>query len=308
MPGYSQPASSSYIVAHWKGEWSLARSYWVNGFAITIIAGFAGQIFDASFTGQKSLAEFSVTAIYTLFIVAIYTWQIVGVWRSSGRYVEKGGPIFLSALARFVMIMTALQFIYFGLGVTEYGKISLGIDDLASGEVAVISDTEISLYGYINFNTGKQLEELIVNNPNITKIHLESLGGRGGPALVVARLVRKNGLTTYVPFECSSACTTIFVAGKRRILHEEAVLGFHEPSFPGTTRRELSEASQETKDFFAEGNVDRQFIDTAFSVPDYDVWYPTFTELWDAGVVTEVYDGETVQPIDQYCSLYICEE
>ena len=88
-------------------------------------------------------------------------------------------------------------------------------------------------------------------------LYLDSLGGGILPAIAIARMVRKAGLTTAVraaSANCDSACTLVFAGGvKRHYIHGEVVaegfgalsgLGFH-PAYLKGDRAHFSLRSEE---------------------------------------------------------------
>jgi hypothetical protein len=73
--------------------------------------------------------------------------------------------------------------------------------------------------------------ELLYQNPGVTKINLHSYGGSVNAGLEIARILEDYEIETVVTKECSSACTYIFLSGKKRTLATGAILGFHRPSW-----------------------------------------------------------------------------
>ena len=78
----------SYIINHWKGNLSLAKSFWVNGFLLNII------IAIPLIYAELSINEISETAatfflLYILFYIAYFIWVNFGIWKSAGKYLKK---------------------------------------------------------------------------------------------------------------------------------------------------------------------------------------------------------------------------
>lgn len=93
--------------------------------------------------------------------------------------------------------------------------------------------------------------------PPLRVLYLDSLGGGILPAIAIARMVRKAGLTTAVrapSANCDSACTLVFAGGvKRHYIHGEAIadgynslsgLGYH-PAYLKGDRAHFSLRSEE---------------------------------------------------------------
>ena len=74
----------------------------------------------------------------------------------------------------------------------------------------------------------KDLTQRILDLPaNVKYLVLSSSGGGVVEAMFSAAEIRDQGLTTYVPEHCDSACTLLFQAGARRFLARSAELFYH---------------------------------------------------------------------------------
>lgn len=152
----------------------------------------------------------------------------------------------------------------------------------------------LSLVGGIRFGLARDLSNALKASPGIRTIYLTSPGGRLAAAEQAAEFIARRGLNTYVPGECSSACTRVFVAGKRRTLLNGARLGFHSANFtnpmplPGAMRWLANQVS--IGEYIGAG-VDRRFIERALSISPKSVWYPSAGALLAAHVITGVTDG-----------------
>ena len=112
-----------YFLKHWRGELSLATSFWINIVALNLLVlGFIdpfinpAPIIDLTFNLSPStdvLISFAlndidqgdslgnlvfiarIIIIWTVFkFAALYPWQLVGLMRSCNRYVTENGKIF----------------------------------------------------------------------------------------------------------------------------------------------------------------------------------------------------------------------
>ncbi|HLB96045.1 MAG TPA: hypothetical protein VJK90_00215, partial [Acetobacteraceae bacterium] len=76
----------NYLLRHWRGECSLAISYWVNGWLavipIAMVAVLAGVAMRES--GQPWLYLAGLLLIWSVVILTVI-WQSVGTWRSATR-------------------------------------------------------------------------------------------------------------------------------------------------------------------------------------------------------------------------------
>lgn len=101
---------SSYFARHWRGELSLARSWWVNGVLISgvLVGGLGLGIFTAIFnlTHPTPLLGWAETALYLFIALTVYVWAVVGTWRAAGNYT---GPAVWKWLARIGICLGVLM-------------------------------------------------------------------------------------------------------------------------------------------------------------------------------------------------------
>ena len=117
------------------------------------------------------------------------------------------------------------------------------------------------------------------------------VGGRIGEAEKLYSLIRDKQLITYVNFQCLSACAIAFAGGKERYIAKGAVLGFHEPDFPGITQDVLQSSIAEQTQIFRDAGFSADFVLRALRTPNSEMWKPTVDELFKAKVITGVSDG-----------------
>ena len=140
----------------------------------------------------------------------------------------------------------------------------------------------------------------------IWTIRLTSKGGNEEAAYKIANLIIKHKLDTQVAGMCASACTEIFIAGKKRRLMRQAKLSFHphylpedyvdhhkrwlEELFPNLDYMEavahnerLSTVSKIAR--FASRGIDLEFSFRVLSIHPDEEWIPTRYELEEYGVI-----------------------
>jgi len=176
-----------------------------------------------------------------------------------------------------------------------YGAAEQNDNDVPAYVLKILPDGHsLSLVGGIRFGLASDLSSALKASPGIRTIYLTSPGGRLGAAQEAANFISRNGLNTYVLDECSSACTRVFVAGKRRTLLNGARLGFHSANFtspmplPGAMRWIANRVSIGE---YVSAGIDPQFMERAVSIAPKDIWYPSAGELLAAHVITGVTDG-----------------
>ncbi len=106
-----RPLSKSYIARHWRGELSLARTYWINTvllnisfqFAITMIGTIGIAVVHTNVWVGLACAIVVYAGILLWLVVGI--WQLVGLWASATYYT--GWPIW----AGIVKLQVALAWV-----------------------------------------------------------------------------------------------------------------------------------------------------------------------------------------------------
>jgi amino acid transporter len=100
-----------YVGRHWRGEFSLPKSYWINGvlvfglgcnFVLLLATTVTAALFLSA--GNPALATFAIVLELALNISA-YVWALVGIWRSAKKYE---GPRIWSILARVAVALGIL--------------------------------------------------------------------------------------------------------------------------------------------------------------------------------------------------------
>src|SRR5262245_16559435 len=95
-----------YFARHWRGELSLGKSFWLNGFLIGLISR---AIFTILLTACQFLG--SVPAIIAAFIVIeafnilVVVWILVGIWRAATNHQ---GRKFWAVVAKIMVVIGAI--------------------------------------------------------------------------------------------------------------------------------------------------------------------------------------------------------
>lgn len=283
----------NYFLKHWDGELPLGTSYWINGALVTVALSILITFGFAAFDASDAPRIYSVAAIASwILATGITLWQFVGIWRSAGRHVSRGGRAVWAALAKIavglgIIIASSTLLTTAGPQIFEYVKILSGKDPFGEYQLRVLRDaTELEINGPIVFGLVDDVGKTLDAHPAITILHLNSIGGRIAEARKLHDLIDSRNLSTYTATACNSACTLAFIAGKERLIATSATLGFHQYSFPGTDPSAFASEYAHDKKYFEEKNVPRSFIDKAYSTQSTDFWKPTHNELLEAHVIT----------------------
>ena len=71
-----------YFSRHWHGELSLAKSYWINFWFLSIVFTFI-LVFWMTLSINENPVFYSRTTLIIIAVIylIIYPWQIIGLWR-----------------------------------------------------------------------------------------------------------------------------------------------------------------------------------------------------------------------------------
>jgi hypothetical protein len=282
----------SFFVRHWRGDLPLPVAYWVSSVAFTVAAALAFlplRVLDV--TLHHRLWGLLGIAAWAFFVVGD-VWLMVGIWRSAREHPSRGGSRFWAAAARVMTVFAWVALVVNGASriapqVGEFASIALGGSEIVESRVRLIRDgAEVEVNGKLGFGIAEELRSTLDANPSVRILHLNSNGGRLAESMAVAKLVREHRLVTYVATECLSACVTAFAAGRERWLSRSAVIGLHEPSFPGMNASEIRTATAEQRTFLLAQGVDAGFVEHGFSTPNTGMWKPSHREILAAHLAT----------------------
>ena len=241
----------SILSRFWRGECSLAVSFWVFYVGLTIAAQCIlpltrGIIEGRTFDPTRIFAD-AIAGFVLLFALGVYQW--VGLWRAADRAVAReraGGRHSLAGWS--VRVVVALAMANFGrVVVTDVAPGARELYEIAfRGDPSVPpfamqaspDGTQLRVSGGFQYGLTSRFLEQARTLPALRTVHLSSIGGRLGEALHLAREIRLRGLDTYVSDGCYSACTVAYAAGRRRFLRDGAELGYHTESFLGAALAE----------------------------------------------------------------------
>jgi len=288
----------NYFVRHWRGELSLAVSFWINGMLAYSFVFVAAEC-EVALMKEADLRTIAAASIlrFAFFLLATF-WLVIGIWRSASKHVGRGGRQVWAGLAKLAVALRVLSLIVFATNYTVpqmvvFWSIVTGDTGIAAYEIRVLpGGNEVEFRGGLRTGAATALEQTLNAAPQVKVLHVNSIGGRAGEAKNMARLVKQRGLITYTSEQCLSAATLVFIAGKERVVEAKAKLGFHSGSFPGMTARQLKAANKADREMMRTAGISDEFINRVLATPSHDMWYPSFEEMLQAGVVTSQSFGE----------------
>lgn len=292
-----------YLVDHWRGEHSLVRATLINFLPVFCVLWWLLGPLAAVLRDDARVAYAAIIAYCMGLFAPVLAWQSVGVMRSCERYLVNYGNPVLGRAAQACVIAAALGAIIAAVGaVQEVGarQIELALDREWKAKTTRVYDiTRIPggalarLGGDMQNGTTRELERWLDDNPGIEGLVLDSTGGRVYEGRGVARVVTERNLDTYTFTGCYSACTTAFIAGRRRFVADGAKLGFHQYRYDTTKNLGyLDPKAEEEKDriWYRGRDIDERFLERVFETPDSQMWFPEHALLIDYGVIHGIVD------------------
>ncbi|MGN6829495.1 RDD family protein [Paucibacter sp. M5-1] len=287
-PRSEADSGSGYLAAHWQGEHSLARSFWINNVLLSLPIGLAltGLMTWISLKGEALQAGSIAMLIGWPLILAFDTWAIVGAWRAAHAYRRIDGSALWANLARLSLVLSALQMVVstlFGFlpQAGEYWQMARGSDPIGQASFKLSADGRtLRLDGPIGMGDATRLQKLLAGTAQPVRLfELASPGGRVYEAERMVEQVRKTGAATRAVGGCESACTLVFLAGQQRQLMPGARLGFHRAS-SGSYNPVFDEvANQELAATYREMGLPEPLIQRTLRTPADSMWYPASDEL-----------------------------
>lgn len=289
---------SNFLLRFWRGDVSLALSFWVVA-PVVIALAFALPEGVGWLVRRQEFNPFTVLAAIVVIWAIVVLAQLfltVGIWRAATGYraqrMLKGRRDVWGWTAQAVLVVGGLNLarVLAQAAAPELGEGTrmAFLDDpaLPPYSMRLMRDgTEAEISGGLKFGVARDAEALFATAPRLQVVHLNSTGGRVGEAIKLARLIRTRELTTYTAVSCVSACTVIFAAGRQRYLRAGARLGFHRGIFAGT------ENAEAMRKLLIAAGVAPAFAERAMAQPASSIWYPTEQELIDGRVVTGIVDS-----------------
>lgn len=291
----------AFFRRHYNGDYSLARSYWVNTLLISLFAPALGILllpllsedFPARY-GSAGVLFFSALGI------AAWFWAVAGTWASANKHVQRGGGSGWAGAAKLMIVLGVLR--TFGdVGnmmptFQEHFRVALGHQLGPSTKLELRADgRSILLSGGINDGSAEQLDQALQLAPAVTTVVFSSDGGWIREGQLLAEVIRKRGLNTYVEGYCASACTIAFLSGKERAAAPSAKIGFHASRSVGNLDTTPSSAeTAQLRTIYRDAQLPDDFIRQALNTPHEKMWHPPHEVLLTAGVLTrKSMGGET---------------
>jgi hypothetical protein len=288
----------AYFGRHWRGEYSLAVSYWINWTLLGMALGKPAESFiDHAMSGVQVSDDprplFAAVMLLGPSMLALSVWQMVGVTRSALRSKRDSGKSWWPNVALFFVAISALLYAALTcllLPAVPQIVATFFASDRDQYRVEPTADgKELQVSGWLGLGVAAEVRKALKQHPQIGVIVLDSDDGRASAGVALGNFLAEGDYTTLVRQRCASPCSTAFAGGKRRLLEYGGTLAFHQPvsgrSGDGDDD-ELKQITDASAAFLVARGVDQGFVAKAFSRSDAEQWAPSPRALFKAGVIT----------------------
>lgn len=298
--------NKNFIQKHWDGDYSLPVSYWlISNVLVGAITLFSMLLIEFLDNLSPSLTfNFWIILAQLILYSLILLWSFRGTWMAASKF--KGNKIW-SKIVFLVIFLGTVNTVntvnkYYIPILKSHSEFMFGGDHLGKVSLEVLDNgNTLKIEGIFGNGSYSKINNYLKSHSDLKKIYLESKGGRLKEVSDIAKLIKSRKLSTYVETECLSFCTVVFLSGYPRYSTPNARIGFHSPSFGNLNElnKELL-LDEEAINLYKSFQLPDSFIKKIFATPNEKMWYPSYQELVDFGVVSHVsFGGES----DSYKSL-----
>lgn len=281
---------SGFFIKHLKGDYSLARAYWLHTVFLGWGVSWLGLYAVTRVSEDHGARHTSMALLVFLALALLVTmWSIAGAWMSAMKHLFGNGRAIWAILAMLSLAAgafgTAREYLELRPALREHLAIAQGGRPGDEFNVELIDKGRVVVFtGGISDGAAQALDKAIGDAPHVTTVLLASPGGWMKEGQRIAAVIQRYGLSTRVERGCHSACTVAFLGGVDRTLGEGAVLGFHRSRAPGQDAK--GESGDDENEIYAKAGLPKAFIRRIADTPNNEIWKPSRRELLSAGVLT----------------------
>ena len=280
-----------FIGRHWRGE----GNFWLSVVVFSIVLPLGVIVLGSQWvphtlqdTPQWRMIQ--AAAFFSL-ILLVGIWQLVGTWRAGAKGRTPSRWMLTRWAGRIAAVATAgvtLAFVALAPRImTDLYADATDADSIGqAGYSVTVEGDRLIVSGSLAWGLLDKAARALAENPQIQIVVLEGPGGHVGVGTRLGDMIKAHGLDTLTTEFCASACTEAFVAGKSRYLRDGAKLGFHAVS--GNSENAIEMAKRRAIEHMRAAGLTEDFIVRSFEAPADSVWYPTYDELREANVITEI--------------------
>jgi hypothetical protein len=298
--GRRRRGAEHYLARYWRGELSLAHSFWLTNVVLDLLlSGVQQFLLHRQELSPNPLRAYRIyTGFLFVHLFLFGPWQAVGLWRAARRHIALTGCSLWARCSQGVValgvIVTLMTVPYWLPIYVEMARIATNASDYRYTLALSDDGNTLHVEGGIGIGLAKAITKELSQHPGVEIIGLNSRGGLLTEAEKVQKLIEQRGLSTYAVGQCQSACANIFLAGAQRLLQKDAELGFHRGQIVGMPDVVARQLNEQSRNYMLAHGVAPAFVEKAMGTPAYEMWTPTTEQLVQARVVTEIVDGSRV--------------
>ncbi|HEY0684622.1 MAG TPA: ATP-dependent Clp protease adaptor ClpS [Steroidobacter sp.] len=277
-----------FIRQHWRGDWPLAKSFWLVGVIGSILVGVACVKTLTQAALHLSDRAFAGTSMLLMpFFIVVFVWQWAGVWRSAARYKTTKWRTWLAKCLQAAMVVIGIALfsrsIWLAPTLEGFGRLFSDEQPIPNYSIELEGSDTVVFTGGFRFGASRDLKRVLDAHPEVSVVRLHSPGGLGAEGMLMREVIEEYGLTTHVRDTCASACTSAFLGGAHRYLSEQGRLVYHRSRHG--LQDNAPESSYSAEYQLGRAGIAQSFIDRVASTPATSSWTPEHEELLEAGVV-----------------------
>jgi len=193
-----------FITRHWRGELGPGVTWWVNCVGLSVLLWWlvpriavAGDFAYADTLGKFSAAS----ALQFLQIGLVPLWQMVGLWRCGERHALvpdrwRTGRVIQATAFLFTVLIT-MRGLVFGSEQVIGARVALALGPYSYSVGLLHGGREIAVNGGFGFGVADSVRELLLANPGVRRIRLDSGGGALSEATRLRAVILESDLDTY---------------------------------------------------------------------------------------------------------------
>lgn len=287
------------LAKHWHGELPMweALTQCVGIVLLPAVFAFTAVFVMELVSFEARIVWLVFYAGYGLTLVAI-GWWCKGMFALSNQLLSQ--QRMLAALVAFLLpipiawqLMGSWSLAYlrsFDIDIVQVKRHPVQHEGWEKHPVSVIGLPELhrlALTGYLGLGSANAMTRAMDANPDLRLIELDSSGGLVSEANVMVALIQKRDMDTLVRGRCASACTDLFLSGRRRFVGPDARFGFHQSGFDGRKHDTVWAITEyESSIFYRAKGVSQAFADYALDTSYYSSWRPEVLDVKRSGFAT----------------------
>ncbi len=210
---------TNYLLTHWRGQQSLAWSFWVNLVGVRVLTFNVQSALSPAEGQDYSHQGFLVISATLLFHGLLLLWQLVGVVRAAERdFATRGNMALVWAAQLGAVLMFILSAVY-ALGAMQWLLVSpveedpltrMAREHASQYQLEVTSSgSQLNIEGSIESGITRAVRELLQSHPLIRQVKLASPGGNVYEGRALAKLFREHQLDTRAQAHCGGLASVV---------------------------------------------------------------------------------------------------